>query len=111
MANADQLLFWGKITTSSTPYYIAVAVDFKGHYGFPHKKFYYRSQSSNAAKTPSSSKSCPLSTSSIGTAPASSTPFTGNPQTLLLATQPEAEDKKPQQPEHLDSDEEDAVKI
>lgn len=41
-ANADQLLFWGKIVTTSSPYYIAMAIDFKGHYGFPHKKFYYR---------------------------------------------------------------------
>jgi radial spoke head protein 9 len=41
LANADQLLFWGKIFTTSTPYYIALAIDFKGHYAFPHKTFYY----------------------------------------------------------------------
>lgn len=43
LANADQLLYWGKITTTGSPYYIAVAIDFKGQYSFPHKKFYYRS--------------------------------------------------------------------
>ncbi len=41
LANADQLLFWGKITTTASPYYVALALDFKGHYSFPHKKFYY----------------------------------------------------------------------
>ena len=41
LANADQLLFWGKITTIGNPYYIAVGIDFKDHYAFPHKKFYY----------------------------------------------------------------------
>jgi len=40
-ANADQLLFWGKIFTTSQPYYIAVAIDFKGHYAFPKKTFFY----------------------------------------------------------------------
>ena len=41
IANSDQLLFWGKIFTLASPYYIAIAIDFKGHYAFPHKKFYY----------------------------------------------------------------------
>lgn len=41
IADADQLLFWGKIFTNNEPYYIAMGVDFKGYYAFPHKKFYY----------------------------------------------------------------------
>jgi radial spoke head protein 9 len=41
LANADQLMFWGKIFTTSQPYYIAVAIDFKGNYAFPHKRFFY----------------------------------------------------------------------
>lgn len=43
LANSDQLLFWGKIITTGQPYYIAVGVDFKDHYAFPHKKFYWSS--------------------------------------------------------------------
>lgn len=41
LADADQLLFWGKIVTMSVPYYVAMAVDFAGKFAFPHKKFYY----------------------------------------------------------------------
>ena len=41
LANADQLLFWGKIFTNQNPYYIAMAVDFKGQYAFPRKRFFY----------------------------------------------------------------------
>lgn len=43
LANSDQLLFWGKIMTTGQPYYLAVGVDFKDHYAFPHKKFYWSS--------------------------------------------------------------------
>ena len=64
LANADQLLFWGKVTTTASPYYIAVAIDFKGHYAFPHKKFYYRYLPSHPARTISSSPSCPHPTNS-----------------------------------------------
>ena len=52
LANADQLLFWGKIFTTSTPYYIAVGVDFKGHYAFPHKTFYYATDKLNFKALP-----------------------------------------------------------
>jgi len=67
LANADQLLFWGKITTTSTPYYIAVAIDFKGHYGFPHKKFFYRFALFNAAKITFSFRICQPLMNSIKT--------------------------------------------
>lgn len=43
LANSDQLLFWGKILTTTQPYYIALGIDFKDQYSFPHKKFYYSS--------------------------------------------------------------------
>jgi hypothetical protein len=65
LANADQLLLWGKITTTSTPYYIAIATDFKGQYSFPHKKFYYRLINNNSALINSFSQNCPLSISTI----------------------------------------------
>jgi len=73
MANADQLLFWGKVTTTSSPYYIALAIDFKGHYGFPHKKFFYRYQSFHIAEITSSSNSFLPSTNSTRQALTSST--------------------------------------
>lgn len=41
LANSDQLLFWGKVLTTGNPYYIAVGIDFKDQYSFPHKKFFY----------------------------------------------------------------------
>jgi hypothetical protein len=65
LANADQLLLWGKITTTSTPYYIAIATDFKGQYSFPHKKFYYRLINNNVALTNSFSQNYPPSTNTI----------------------------------------------
>lgn len=51
-ANADQLLFWGKIFTTSQPYYIAVAIDFKGHYAFPKKTFFYATSNFNFQPLP-----------------------------------------------------------
>lgn len=52
IANADQLLFWGKIFTNGDPYYIAMSVDFKGYYAFPHKKFYYSTTKFNFEELP-----------------------------------------------------------
>ncbi len=31
-ANTDDLLFWGKINTNTSPYYIAMGIDFEGNY-------------------------------------------------------------------------------
>lgn len=33
--NADELLFWGKVTGINADYYIALAVTFTGMYEFP----------------------------------------------------------------------------
>lgn len=38
---ADELLFWGKITGINADYYIAVAVTYQGMYEFPLKSFYW----------------------------------------------------------------------
>ena len=38
---ADELLFWGKITGINADYYIAVAVTYNGMYEFPLKSFYW----------------------------------------------------------------------
>ena len=74
-ANADQLLFWGKVVTTSTPYYIAVALDFKGHYAFPYKKFFYRLHPPNLVRKTSSSLSYMLSMSLIAATSTTSTAF------------------------------------
>ena len=63
----SHFLFWGKITTTSTPYYIALAIDFKGQYGFPHKKFFYRYVFYHAVETISNFKNYQHSMSSIKT--------------------------------------------
>jgi hypothetical protein len=39
--NADELLFWGKVTGINADYYIALAVTFTGMYEFPQKTFYW----------------------------------------------------------------------
>jgi radial spoke head protein 9 len=39
--DADEVLFWGKITGLNADYYIALAVTFKGVYEFPTKQFYW----------------------------------------------------------------------
>lgn len=113
MANADQLLFWGKILTTSTPYYIAVAIDFKGHYGFPHKKFYYRYAIHWLSKDNFEFQELPTldEFNKTNANQFNNLPFTGNPQTVLLNVQPEGEEKKPEQAEPVDSDEEEVVKI
>jgi hypothetical protein len=38
---ADEVLFWGKITGLEADYYIALAVTFKGKYEFPQKQFFW----------------------------------------------------------------------
>jgi len=38
---ADEVLFWGKITGLNADYYIALAVTFKGTYEFPNKQFFW----------------------------------------------------------------------
>ena len=78
IANADQLLFWGKIFTTSTPYYIAVSVDFKGHYAFPHKSFYYATDKFDFKPLPELDKFNQPFTDEFN-----SLPFTGNPQNLV----------------------------
>ena len=37
----EALYFWGKITGEDSDYYIAMGVNYKGHYEFPEKIFYY----------------------------------------------------------------------
>lgn len=37
----EELFFWGKIKAETSDYFIAVGIDFKGHYEFPIKKYYY----------------------------------------------------------------------
>lgn len=38
---ADEVLFWGKVTGISADYFIAVAVTFRSMYEFPLKTFYW----------------------------------------------------------------------
>ena len=38
---ADEVMFWGKITGLNADYYIALAVTFTNMYEFPHKQFYW----------------------------------------------------------------------
>lgn len=37
----EQLYFWGKISAEENDYYIAMGVNYKGHYEFPEKIFYF----------------------------------------------------------------------
>jgi radial spoke head protein 9 len=37
----EKLYFWGKITGEDSDYFIAIGVNFKGHYEFPEKKYYF----------------------------------------------------------------------
>jgi hypothetical protein len=43
LVDSDQIIFWGKLQTTSNPYYLALTIDFKDQYAFPHKKFFYSS--------------------------------------------------------------------
>jgi len=52
-----------------------MAVDFKGQYSFPHKKFYYRFASTYSALISSSSPNSPLSINTIATTPTHTTLF------------------------------------
>lgn len=41
ITEAEEVLFWGKIFGIKNDYYIALLVNYKGHYEFPVKSFYY----------------------------------------------------------------------
>lgn len=43
---AEEVLFWGKISGTKFDYFIALLVNYKGHYEFPQKVFYYTTSSS-----------------------------------------------------------------
>ena len=42
------MLFWGRIRGITQDYYIALGLNYKGHYNFPFKKFYYAASPSYA---------------------------------------------------------------
>ncbi|MCQ2818820.1 MAG: hypothetical protein MJ252_16260 [archaeon] len=44
MEKLEKLYFWGKINGEESDYYIAVGINFQGHYEFPKKRFYYATQ-------------------------------------------------------------------
>jgi radial spoke head protein 9 len=37
----EELMFWGRVTTDSGHYYVAMGINYKGRYEFPEKKFYW----------------------------------------------------------------------
>lgn len=90
LANADQLLFWGKVSTTTQPYYVAVGVDFKGHYAFPKKTFYYATDNFNFQLLPQLDKFNQQYANDYNTLP-----FTGNPKHILRDVEgAEGDDKK-----------------
>ena len=40
-SQAEEVLFWGKITGTKADYFIALLINYKGHFEFPKKSFYY----------------------------------------------------------------------
>lgn len=81
-----------------------MAVDFKGQYSFPHKKFFYCTDKFIFAELPVLDQYNRSNANSYNFAP-----FTGNSQTVLQAV-PEGEAQPPQKNED-DSEEEEAVKV
>jgi hypothetical protein len=41
LKGVEEVLFWGKIEGVARSYYLAVALTFRGKYGFPHKRFFW----------------------------------------------------------------------
>ncbi len=48
----DQLLFWGRIEGTAANYYIALGLNFKGNFEFPHKTFFYSANLATFAPLP-----------------------------------------------------------
>lgn len=44
----EEIWFWGKIYGTETDYFIALGINYKGHYEFPEKKLYFSSTSNYA---------------------------------------------------------------
>jgi hypothetical protein len=79
LANCDEVMFWGKITTTGSPYYVAMGLNFKDHFGFPHKQFYFATATMEFKELP------PLDEFNKGKAEGfNQLPFSGDPAQVLL---------------------------
>lgn len=112
----DELLLWGKIIGNGWPayalgtgkdYFVAVGLNFRGCYEFPHKDFYWAS-SSNYVFAPLPE----MLDQHKADADQLSEPFSGDPDKILVENEvkkeedPEAQEESKKKEEALDSDSE-----
>jgi radial spoke head protein 9 len=107
---ADEVLFWGKVTGLNADYYVALAVTFQGMYEFPQKQFYWTLSSTPDFKfkeMPGLGLPMPEQDAFIDS---SATYFMGEPQKLLNQKSEEEEDAPAEEAPAEEEEEEAAEK-
>lgn len=106
---ADEVLFWGKVTGLNADYYIALAVTFQGMYEFPQKQFYWTLSTSADLKfkeMPGLGLPMPEQDAFIDSC---ATYFLGEPNKLLNQKEGEGEDDPPAEAEPAEEEEEEGA--
>ncbi|EGR29932.1 radial spoke head protein, putative [Ichthyophthirius multifiliis] len=111
--NFDQILFWGKIQGVKADYFVALALQYKGKFEFPSKKFYFaKSDTFDFEELPECNLEYQQQVDTFRTL------FTGDPKTVIIplkeeeeappadANQEEIQEKAP-----VDSDEDENPKV
>jgi len=84
----EQILFWGRIEGIERDYYIALGLNFRGHYEFPVKKFFWSSNEFKFAELPAINNEYKDKVDTIRQ------PFTGRPEEILINVTGEDEEQQ-----------------
>jgi radial spoke head protein 9 len=99
----EEILFWGKIRGVVKDYYLALAVNYKGHYEFPHKRYFWSTnQNWTFAELPSINPNDKQYVEQFNVA------FTGEHDKILVEVQP-AEDQEAPEEEEAEKPEKDSL--
>ena len=85
----EEILFWGKIKGTTRDYYIALTLNYKGHYEFPHKRFFWcTSQNWKFAELPA------INPNDKELVERFNINFAGEPEKVYVEAPPEAEEEQ-----------------
>ena len=94
----EEILFWGKIKGTTRDYYIALTLNYKGHYEFPHKRFFWcTSQNWKFAELPA------INPNDKELVERFNINFAGEPEKVYVEAPPEAEEEQKEDPGDKDS--------
>lgn len=98
--NFEEVLLWGKIKGTAKDYYIALALNYKGHYEFPHKRFFWCT-----SQNWTFSELSAINPNDKEHAEKFNSLFTGEPEKILVAAaEPEAQEAVSDHGEEVEKD-------